>query len=154
VPSGSDAGYVMAATGSRNVWLARTIGRFEQTANASLLQWNGRWQTIKVPFRTTFIEQLASDGHGGKWMIAQRGSFPADRGFLYHYNSGHWTSQPFPSRPNARTVINTITWIPGTRSLWATGELLGKGGSSVGVTEVRPVSHHRAKRSRHALGNS
>jgi hypothetical protein len=134
VPSGDVASYTAIGTGPRNVWLARTIGAAGHTSSVSLLHWNGHWKTIKVPHQASSVGPLASDGHGGLWMIAQRGFAPANHSFLYHYNNGHWTFVATPTRRNARATLATITRIPGTRSLWAAGDLLRNGGTPTGDT--------------------
>ncbi len=75
---------------------------------------------------------MSQDGHGGLWMQAWRGSSTSVRAYLYHYGGGAWTQQPVPAKTGTRALALALTWIPGTRSLWATGLLSGSGGALTG----------------------
>jgi hypothetical protein len=116
------------ALGPADVWLQREITR--GTAGATtpyLLHWNGRrWSRVAVPAGTTFVDSMAQDGHGGLW-VAANGPKPKYRQYLYHLN-GKWTRYGVPA-VKGTTVggVGGLTWIPGTRSVWATGDLFPRG---------------------------
>lgn len=137
IPPGDSAGYSIVATGSRDVWLARQVGVFRHTVSASLLHWNGRWHVIKAPSSIDSFGPMSQDGHGGLWMQAQHGFYPSAHLFLYHYGGG-WSRQAIPTRPAATTNLATITWIPGTRSLWAAGALFATSSETGDILKFGP----------------
>lgn len=123
VPAGDSAGYQIMATGPDSVWLGRTVGSFSHTASVALLHWTGSWHLIKVTLPTSTLGRMAQDGNGGLWMLATRGHYPKAVQYLDHYGPGGWTRQAIPTKPGATTSLQSLTWIPGTRSLWASGSL-------------------------------
>jgi hypothetical protein len=137
IPPGDSAGYGIVAVGARDVWLPRLVGNVRHTFSVSLLHWTGRWHVIKAPASIVGLGPVSQDGHGGLWMEAEYGDFRTGRMFLDHYGAGRWSRQPIPAGHGARAFLGTITWIPGTRSLWAavnavsgsqqTGEILKYG---------------------------
>lgn len=130
VPSGGGTGYSLAAVAPRDIWLAREVGNsLGHTVSTALLHWTGRWRVIKVPFSTYSFESVSQDGHGGVWMLADR-VLPSFHQDLYHYGSGRWVRQVVPARAGVPVSATTLTWIPGTRSLWAIGDLRNGSGST------------------------
>jgi hypothetical protein len=129
IPAGDSASYGITATGPRSVWVARVF--YGHTASVSLLHWAGRWRVIKVPARTLELGQMAQDGRGGVWMLAARGYYGHAAQYLYHYGRRGWSWLADPTKPGATNYLGTLTWIPGTRSLWASGTLL-VGSSQIG----------------------
>jgi hypothetical protein len=109
--------YAMTATGPDSVWLPREITASNHTTRVALLHWTGRWHVITVPFPNAGFGNIAQDGAGGLWIKADTGNY------LYHYGHGRWTRQAVPAKPGLTTFVGELTWIPGTRSLWATGTL-------------------------------
>ena len=132
VPSGSDAGYSLAAVAPHDIWLTRQVARSGHTVSVALLHWTGRWRVIKVPFSTDSLGSISQDGRGGVWILALRFVSPSLHQYLYHYGSGHWARQLAPARASVPVYARTLAWIPGTRSLWAIGDL-SKGSSNTGV---------------------
>jgi hypothetical protein len=41
-----------------------------------------------------------------------------------HYNAGTWTQQPVPTAPGGTNFLYSMSWIPGTHSVWAVGQAL------------------------------
>jgi hypothetical protein len=120
LPAGASASYIVAATGSRSVFLVRTIWSGITLLGAALLQWNGSWHASKIPYAATNVGPISQDGHGGVWIQAWEGSSPSTT-YLYHYGGGAWTRQPVPGK-TGRSILE-MSWIPGSRSLWAIGWL-------------------------------
>jgi hypothetical protein len=67
---------------------------------------------------------VAQDGHGGVWLSLADISNPADmKSYLLHYLNGRWTRVPVPTTSGYEVVGPvTLSWIPGTRSLWGAAE--------------------------------
>lgn len=124
------------ALGPADVWLQRDIVR--GTAGAAtlyLLHWNGRsWHRVAIPSQISGVDYMTQDGHGGLWLAAN-GPKPAYRWYFYHLN-GKWTRYSVPAA-NGTTVGDLIgvSWIPGTRSVWATGNMFlpGTNGGIIGA---------------------
>jgi hypothetical protein len=117
----------LAATGPADAWLDRVIEQGSAGAQTLyLLHWNGRsWAQVKLGFPTSFVDFMTQDGHGGVWMVAN-GPARAFRWFTYHLNAGHWTRYAVPVAKGLSLLdLTGISWIPGTRSLWATGNMTG-----------------------------
>jgi hypothetical protein len=124
----------LVATGPRDAWLVRQeqrVGSDGQTVvtGAYLLHWDGTsWAKVSIgaPAQTS-IEAMAADGQGGLWLAGLGVSSPSPGEFL-HYSGGHWTSAAIPGGTLNGTprvgLGGGITWIPGTRSLWASGTMV------------------------------
>ena len=119
VPQGDSAGYQITAAGSRDVWLTRQVGSATRTFSVALMHWTGRWHVVRAPSAVKAVGPMAQDGHGGVWFGARVGPLTSGASALYHYNAGRWSHQAVPARNGAGATLATITWIPGTRSLWA-----------------------------------
>lgn len=117
----------LAAAGPRAVWLQRDVE--QGTAGARtlyLLHWNGRrWQRVYLHYPTSSVDYLAQDGHGGIWIVAN-GPKPRYRWYLYHRSSsGRWTRQAVPAtKGTTLQELDGLSWIPGTTSMWADGQVL------------------------------
>jgi hypothetical protein len=133
IPAQGSGFYLMMASGPDSVWLAREIQGSNGKLSSALLHWTGRWHVITVPFPTNGLGNMAPDGAGGLWVAATAGSYPKLVNYMFHYGPGGWTRQLVPARPGPNTPVGWVTWIPGTRSLWATvgtqqfGEILKYG---------------------------
>lgn len=130
--------YAMTATGPDSVWLTRTITGSNHTTRVALLHWTGRWHVITVPLPTSGLGNIAQDGTGGLWMQATGGSYSKTVFYLYHYGHGRWTRQIVPAKPGLTTLLGELTWIPGTRSLWATGTLSAAAGVFGAILKYGP----------------
>jgi hypothetical protein len=122
IPSGSLPIYILTATGPRSVWVSRTISS-QHGSSAALLHWTGSWHTIKPPAGTSVLSVPASDGSGGVWAVGDRGSGQNSVTSFYHYGGGHWSHRAIPAKPGLSNFADILTSIPGTRSLWASGQL-------------------------------
>ena len=116
------------ALGPADVWLQRntTIGKAPATT-AGLLHWNGRrWSRVTLPAGTTFVDSMTEDGHGGLWLAAV-GPKPNYPSYIYHLN-GKWTRHSVPAVKGTNVGgVTELSWIPGTRSVWATADMLQRG---------------------------
>jgi len=117
----------LAATGPADAWLQRDIEQGSAGARTLyLLHWNGRsWTRVNLGFPTSFVDYMTQDGHGGVWMVAN-GPARAFRFLTYHLNAGHWTRYTAPVATGLSLLdLTGISWIPGTRSVWLTGNMTG-----------------------------
>jgi hypothetical protein len=108
----------ITAVGPRDAWLFRTI-RFEnaQLPSTAMMRWNGTsWQTAPSP--ADIVGSLAADGDGGLWADGIDIN-PGGFWYFYHLTRDQWT-QITPPGVDVHSP-ETLTQIPGTRSLWATG---------------------------------
>src|SRR5215468_645926 len=124
----------VVALSRNNVWVASSLGKgMGIFPGALLLHWNGsRWRHVRTPFPTEEVGPLTRDGHGGIW-ISAIGSSKGLHACFYHYSHGAWTRVRVPTVPANTTQISSIRSIPGTRSVWAGGEILPGDGSARGV---------------------
>ena len=111
------ASYASASTG---VWLSETGVPGTPYTDSRLLHWTGHsWQQV-VPPGNARILAITSDGAGGLWCLGP--------GKFLHYSHGKWQSYPapivgLPGNPTrAGAQIYALAAIPGTKSVWATGE--------------------------------
>ncbi len=135
LPQGVAVGFArVAALGPRDVWVAAQLAKgMALFPGQLLLHWNGsRWQRVVVAGQPSGLFYIASDGHGGVW-ITGFGPAPAFTPTFYHGSRGHWARVRVPSLPGETPQLTGLTWIPGTRSLWASGLLNGSMNGSQGV---------------------
>jgi hypothetical protein len=116
------------AAGPSDVWLAGQTSA--QPAHLVLLQWDGTaWQQVVVPASVppAQVAGLTGDGAGGVWIL----SYDADSGAysFRHYAGGQWTAQAVPTTGLPGVIPTDVTFniyaiglIPGTTSVWATGD--------------------------------
>ena len=111
------------AVSATKVWLAAEI---TSVGVPVLLEWNGTaWQRISVPAHSRLTD-ITTDGHGGVWML---GVNTAGVYWFLHYSHGTWTVQRVPvtgipgAPANANFNMYAIARIPGTTSVWATGDV-------------------------------
>jgi hypothetical protein len=110
--------------GLDNVWA--DIGVLNATGanppGTIIVHWNGKaWSRVKFPYVGDALTPLASDGHGGLWLATAAGTGSNVTLWLDHYSGRHWTRVKVPRRDGDQPVMDNLSWIPGTRSLWATG---------------------------------
>jgi hypothetical protein len=113
-----------ADVASNDVWA--DIGVLNSTGTnppgTVLLHWNGKaWSRVKFPYVGNALTPVASDGHGGIWLVTANGAGNNLTLWFDHYTGGHWTRAKVPSRHGGQPEMDNLSWIPGTRSLWATG---------------------------------
>jgi hypothetical protein len=126
----------LAASGPTDVWLQRIIQKGTSGARTlSLLHWDGTaWTHVKLGFPTSFVSYMAPDGNGGLWLVAN-GKKPSYPLFLYHFSSGQWSETTMPAAAGMKVLdITGLSWVPGTQSLWATGNMVAQGNHIFGTT--------------------
>jgi len=113
-----------ATTGPGNLWLAFPVTDRAGHPHVTVMHWHlGRWHRIALPSPlVSGIDGLASDGHGGIWLLADViGNFNQSQ-YWYHYSAGHWTRQQVLSPHGYFGTLSAMAWVPGTTSVWAVGE--------------------------------
>jgi hypothetical protein len=107
------------------VWADAILTSGEGVAPGSvLLHWNGQaWSQVTVPYPTDQPGSLAQDGHNGIWLSVYGDATENYTPYLVHDSHGHWSRVAVPTVPgDANTQLSMLSWIPGTRSVWAVGE--------------------------------
>lgn len=120
----------IAAVSPRQVWASVSI--ISGQAPLSYLEhWNGTsWTRVSLPFggHPVIGTPVASDGLGGVWAGISIGTGSKLTQWFAHYADGKWTKTAMPGvsgslpPPLDETSPGQLAWIPGTRSLWATGD--------------------------------
>jgi hypothetical protein len=127
--NGPVAAISIAAVSAVDVWATGEILVPGPSLPPVLLHWNGKkWAEITVPYNG-FNGALALDGHGGVWLAVGDMTPPAEHGYLLHYGSGKWSRVTAPASRGEIDIPNVLAWIPGTRSLWGTGNEMPAGSS-------------------------
>lgn len=120
LPAGAKVSYSNITTvGPENAWLMRSITFPKATLpKTNMMHWNGKaWLTVASP--SDIVGSLVPDGHGGLWADGVDIN-PGGFWFIYHLAGGHWTQATLPGMVDPHAA-EELTWIPGTRSEWATG---------------------------------
>ncbi len=108
----------LTVTGSNSAWVWRTILTPGPQTTADVLHWNGTtWRSV-AGTPADIIDSVAPDGSGGLWATGVDIN-PGGFNLFYHLTDGHWT-QVDPPAGLWDQAPETLTWIPGTRSLWGT----------------------------------
>jgi hypothetical protein len=58
-----------------------------------------------------------------RWLATASGASGSTVLWFDHYAGGHWTRVKVPSGDDVQPEVFYLSWIPGTRSLWAAGEV-------------------------------
>jgi hypothetical protein len=114
----------LADVRSNDVWA--DIGVLNSTGanppGTIMLHWNGRtWSRVKFPYVGNALTSVAYDGHGGIWLATATGTGSNVAVWFDHFAGGRWSRVKAPRRDGEQPLIDNLRWIPGTRSLWATG---------------------------------
>lgn len=101
-----------------------------------LLHWGGHgWSKVTGTKPAGALSgPIASDGHGGLWLGAETS---AASPFLLHYRAGVWTKYKSPADPDGTVILNSLTLIPGTQSVWGVGIVAMHPDSSDGSVIVK-----------------
>jgi hypothetical protein len=102
---------------------------FKASVKAYLLHFTGRrWVKVNFPATGSGSPQTG-DGAGGLWLT---GFAPGRNGvqLLLHWSKGHWTASKVPSGGYLPGNVDELALIPGTRSVWAIGNVYGPGGGT------------------------
>src|SRR5215472_6233861 len=119
LPTGATVSYSnLTAAGPDDAWLLRTISFPSRIPVTVVMHWNGKsWRTVASP--ADIVGSIAPDGHGGLWATGIDVN-PGGFWLLYHLVAGHWTTE-YPPAGVDNHAPEILTWIRGTRSLWAAG---------------------------------
>ncbi len=137
LPEGSIQYTQLTAASPADVWL---VGQVTATAGPAknvwfTQHWNGKsWGFNVGP--TNFAGSVAPDGHGGLWADSIDAN-PGGFWLLDHFSAGEWTQVSLPAGVWSQSPL-TLTWIPGSRSLWATGQSIGTKGSKALILKYGP----------------
>jgi hypothetical protein len=120
----------LAVTSPDSVWLGWVPAK--SGAAEYVLHWTSRgWTKVGLPARDVILS-LAGDGHGGLWATAVGPGRKQAQLFL-HMTAGHWGTSDVPdARGMQLGQVDELALIPGTRSLWAIGDLYGPSGEAGG----------------------
>lgn len=115
----------IAAIGPHDAWADATTDGGSGGASSYLLHWNGRsWTGTAIPYGATADSPVVPDGRGGLWLAVTIGMRRNLTYWFCHYSGGRWTKTPIPGSGTPAGLLSIqITWIPGTQSLWATGDM-------------------------------
>jgi hypothetical protein len=113
------------ARGAKDVWATLTLSDLSRggtPAGSLLMHWNGRqWTQAGLGLRRDTLFDLTPDGNGGLWLLSFVSPTRTD---LLHYAKGKITRQKAPATSGTTGDLRSLTLIPGTRSLWAAGDLV------------------------------
>jgi len=117
----------ITALSADDVWAV--IGTYASTGTnppgTIVLHWNGEeWTRVGFPYPGSASSPVAADGHGGIWLAMFYGSGEQATQWICHDSDDHW------SRTSVTSLVSDtfyLTWIPGTRSLWAAGDQASDG---------------------------
>jgi hypothetical protein len=126
------------ATGPDDAWASAVLTKYGLEPGVVL--WHrsgGTWQQVNIDAPDDSVMKLASDGAGGVWMVSAGVRPNAD---LLHYSHDELTRQAAPAGPGQVANVNSITLIPGTRSLWGAGEVVLDGEATATVYRYDPAS--------------
>jgi hypothetical protein len=120
----------LAVTSPNSVWLSWVPAK--SGAAQYVLHWTSRgWAKVNLPSGDNNLS-LAGDGHGGLWATAVGPGRKQAKLFL-HWTAGHWSTSHVPDAPGMQMGgVAELALIPGTRSLWAIGDLYGPSGEAGG----------------------
>jgi hypothetical protein len=131
----------IAALSADQVWVEETVavnpGGGSAPAGVTLLHWNGKtWAMAAQDLKHHASPGLTPDGHGGFWLTDSTSSRPVS--YIVHYSGGTWSRQLAPAEPGSTGEAGNLTLIPGTASVWGTGQLTATSG---GATEATIIKH-------------
>jgi hypothetical protein len=113
------------ARGAKDVWATLTLRDQAQggtPAGSLLVHWNGRvWTQVRLSLRKDTLFDLTPDGNGGLWLLSFVSPTRTD---ILHYSKGKITRQKAPATQGTTGDPQSLALIPGTRSLWAAGDLV------------------------------
>jgi hypothetical protein len=127
-------GKYLVAVGPKDVYLSENTS---STQTQRLLNWNGRsLQPVALPAQLSVVDSMTKDGHGGIWVY---GTGPQGQQYFADRNGGKWTVDAVPDdNGGTASTVTGLNWIPGTRSVWATAEYPGSGGTVAAILKFGP----------------
>ncbi|MCW2934582.1 MAG: hypothetical protein JWM19_5544 [Actinomycetia bacterium] len=129
IATGSWIGMSVTAVTPRDVW-AEVGTQGDGTQGSYLLHWNGNaWARVTLSCPGSVTSPVAPDGHGGVWVASAVAS--SAMAWFCHDADGHWTKTLVPRHAGEQPGIDSLAWIPGTRSLWAAGGFDADAGEAI-----------------------
>jgi hypothetical protein len=114
----------LIATGPKDMWASWLP--LKAGVAPYLLHWNGiRWAKVAFPKTGTGV-LAAGDGAGGIWVNGFARGKKRIQLFL-HWRAGRWTATRVPQPGWQAGNVDEFALIPGTTSVWATGNVYGPG---------------------------
>ena len=118
----------LSVTGPRSAWVWRTVLVPGSPAEVDQLHWNGTsWRRAGTRTPADLIDSVVPDGSGGLWATGVDIN-PGGFNLFYHLTGGRWKEVSPPSGIWDQQP-ESLSWIPGTRSVWGTATGLTDKGS-------------------------
>jgi hypothetical protein len=117
------------ATGSGDLWVG-WAPTAPKAAAYLLHKTRHGWVRVKLPPGDTVTFGAAGDGRGGIWLDGFAPGPKRVQLFL-HWRQGRWTTYRVPEAGWSPGNVDELALIPGTRSVWAIGNVYGPGGNTV-----------------------
>jgi len=118
----------LSAAGPSSAWVWRTVGSPGPAAKVATLHWDGSsWRRAAAGAPADVVDSVTPDGSGGLWATGVNVN-PGGFNLFYHLSGGRWR----PANPPAGIwdqQPESLTWIPGTRSVLGTATGLTSKGS-------------------------
>jgi hypothetical protein len=119
IPPTAWTGVFVSAVAPADAW-ANVSVLAHGTRYDILLHWNGRaWARVAFSCGGSMVSAEAPDGQRGLWLAST--AAPSGQEWFCHGAQGDWAKTVVPKRAGQQPSIDQLAWIPGTRSLWATG---------------------------------
>jgi hypothetical protein len=121
-----------------DVWFGGAANNKKKGTTPLAAEWNGTsWSVKNLPMRATSTEwqltAMTPDGTGGIWALALVGSSGATQ--IWHLRGVTW-SKVSAAFGKHKWVLDALTVVPGTHSVWAVGAELISNSSADGLIAV------------------
>jgi hypothetical protein len=115
-----------------HVWFGGSADNSAKGTSALTAEWTGTgWSVKGLPGKASSadweVASMAPDGTGGIWALADNNASGAER--IWHLHRTTW-SQVRPAFGKHQWVLEALTMVPRTRSVWAVGVVQGSSKSS------------------------
>jgi hypothetical protein len=121
----------LSAAGPGSAWVWRNVLVPGRPAEVDQLHWNGTsWRRAGTGAPADLVDSVVPDGSGGLWATGADVN-PGGFNLFYHLTGGRWKETRPPSGIWDQQP-ESLTWIPGTHSVWGTAAgLTSKGNYGV-----------------------
>jgi hypothetical protein len=127
----------LTATGPRSAWVWRSVRGPGRPTEVDQLHWNGTsWQRAGAGTPADLIDSVVPDGSGGLWATGVDVN-PGGFNRFYHLAGGRW-KQASPPGGSWDQQPESLTWIPGTHSVWGTATGLTSKGNDGAIIKYGP----------------
>ena len=118
-----------------DVWFGGSAKNKANGTTPLAAEWHGNtrsWSVSDLPMRATSanwsLVAMTPDGTGGIWALAQDSNATTAR--VWHLHGASW-SQASPAFGKRPWILEALTLVPGTHSVWAVGAVkVGKSGAA------------------------